>query len=296
MMDFKSLETVLWIERLGSFRAAADALRMTQPAVSVRISHLEALLGASIFHRAPKSITLTPVGMTVVQYARQILDLRDEMIQTVKGHQDATGILRIGAIETISQTWISDLLIEIRHKYPNLTVDLEISVSDEISRKITKGMLDVGFFLGPVNSPRLIESELCNYETAMVGREHFALPSNGKLDLGQVPSISIMTLSRNTIPHSAIRNFLAREGIVHHRVDTMSSLPSILALTLGGEGLALLPYAVMRDYLASGKLRVFETGMKLPLLRCVAGRLISHGSAIVEDVISIAERVSANVT
>ncbi|MBO1325409.1 LysR family transcriptional regulator [Acetobacter sp. TBRC 12305] len=295
-MDFKTLEAVLWIDRLGSFRAAAEALHMTQPAVSVRISQLETALDARVFYREPKSVTLTPVGMTLVHYAKQILELRDELVETIKGHQEASGIIRIAAIETIAQTWISDLLMEIRHKYPNLTVDLEIAISDEISRKITKGMVDVGFFLGPVNSPKMIESELCRYETALVGEGSLSFQNADKLDLGQVPSISIVTMSRNTIPHSAIRNFLAREGIVHHRVDTMSSIPSILTITLRGEGLALLPYAVMREYLASGKLRVFETGMKLPVLRCVAGRLINHGSPVIEDIVSIAERVSASIT
>ncbi|WEQ54485.1 LysR family transcriptional regulator [Komagataeibacter nataicola] len=292
MIDFKSLEAVVWIDRLGSFKGAAEALRMTQPAISVRISQIERLLDAQLFYRTPKSVTLTPVGVTFLHYATQMLNLREELVETIRGHNDERGILRIGAMETVAHSWLPEFLREVGHKYPNMTVDLEISISEEIAHKITKGMLDIGFFIGPVNSPKMIESELCSYETALVGARDLFVETVGKIDLHRVPSISIITLSRNTLPHSTMRNFLAREDIIHHRINAMSSIPTILTMLLQGESLAFLPRAVMEDHIRKGDIRVIDTGMKLPLLRCVAGRLISHGSRVIEDVVSIAERLA----
>lgn len=160
-MDFKSLEAVIWVDRLGSFKAAAEALRMTQPAVSARISQLEAMLDARIFYRSGKRVSLTPVGVTLVNYAERILSLREAAVATIKGHNEEHGIIRIGTMETAVHTWLPSLMCVISDKYQQVTVDLDVNVSDEIQRKILKGMLDVGFYIGATNSPMLTETHLC---------------------------------------------------------------------------------------------------------------------------------------
>lgn len=291
-MDFKSLEAVLWIDRLGGFKAASEVLRMTQPAISIRVSQLEALLGARIFHRAAKRVVPTPVGLTLIRYAERILELRDEAILTIKGHSEENGILRLGAMETAVHTWLSRLLCRIDEKYPNITVDLDISISDDIQRKVAKGMLDVGLFIGPVNSPMMIETPICSFDVGLIAPRAVVDELTGRIDLGSLPSLPIMTFSRNTVPHSMLRNLLARQGIGHHRVNAMSSVPTIVNMLLNGTGLGLLPPDVVRDHLESGALCVLDTGLVLPPLNCVAGRLIKHGSSLVEDIVVMAQEVA----
>lgn len=290
-MDFKSLEAVIWIDRLGGFKAAAEALRMTQPAVSVRIAQMEAALGAKIFYRTGKTVTLTPVGMTLLQYAERILELRDEAISTIKGHNEENGIIRIGAMETVVHTWLSSLMCALSDKYPHVTVDLDVTVSDEIQRKILKGMLDIGIYIGATNSPMMVETHLCYFEMALVCSSQIQLDGKERANLNTLPSMPIMTFSRNTVPHAILRSLLAREGIVHHRICAMNSVPTIINMLCDGMGLALLPVIMIKHYLDSGELKIINMGLKIPAMECVAGRLAKHGSNIVDDIVALAAEV-----
>lgn len=290
-MDFKSLEAVIWVDRLGGFKAAAEALRMTQPAISVRIAQMEAGLGAKIFYRNGKSVTLTPVGMTLLQYAERILELRDEAIATIKGHNEERGIIRIGAVETVVHTWLPSLMCSLSDKYPHVTVDLDVTVSDEIQRKILKGMLDIGIYIGATNSPMMVETHLCYFEMALVCSSQIQLDTDNRADLNTLPAMPIMTFSRNTVPHVILRSLLAREGIVHHRICAMNSVPTIINMLCNGIGLALLPVVMIKDYLESGQLKIINLGVKIPAMECVAGRLAKHGSNIVDDIVTLANEI-----
>ncbi|ACI52012.1 transcriptional regulator, LysR family [Gluconacetobacter diazotrophicus PA1 5] len=291
-MDLKSLEAVLWIDRLGGFKAAAEALRMTQPAISIRVSQLEAMLETRIFHRSGKRVVPTPVGVTLIHYAERILQLRDEALLTIKGHNEENGILRLGTVETTAHTWLAQLLCRIDEKYPNITVDLDIGISDDIQRKVAKGMLDVGLFMGPVNSPMMIETPVCSFEVALLAHRTVVGQRGGRTDLGSLPALPIMTFSRNTVPHSMLHRLLGREGGSHHRVHAMSSVPTIVSMLLSGAGLALLPPDVVREHLDSGALCRLDVGQALPPLNCVAGRLMKYSSGLVEDVVAMARNVA----
>jgi len=69
MVDFKSIETFLWVVTLGSFGGAARKLNTTQPAISQRISQLEAEVGVKLLQRDSRSVMPTPSGRQMMQYA-----------------------------------------------------------------------------------------------------------------------------------------------------------------------------------------------------------------------------------
>ncbi|WP_259650210.1 LysR family transcriptional regulator [Gluconacetobacter diazotrophicus] len=291
-MNLKSLEVLLSIDRLGGFKAAAESLRLTQPAISIRIAQLEHELGAKLFYRTGNQVSPTPIGKTLIYYAERILELHDEAVATIKGHSEKNGILRLGTIETVVHTWLPHLLSRIGVKYPNITIDLDIGNSDDIQRKVTKGMLDLGIFIGPVNSPVMIETSVYKFKLGLVASKKFKDARLEEIGLGNLPSLSLMTFSRNTVPHSMLCSLLAREGISRHRIHAMSSAPMIVNMLLKRPGLALIPQAVVRNHLESGELCLLDVGMPVPKVNCVAGRLIRHNSEIIEDVVKIARQVA----
>ena len=79
IMRMGHLETLVWIARLGSFRAAAARLHLTQPTISMRVRELEAQVGVALFDRRSYRARLTPRGREVVGYAEQILGLADRI-------------------------------------------------------------------------------------------------------------------------------------------------------------------------------------------------------------------------
>ena len=76
MVDFKALETFLWVVTLGSFRGAAQKLNTTQPAVSQRIAQLERELGVRLLQRDHRNASPTPSGRQLMLYAEKLIGLR----------------------------------------------------------------------------------------------------------------------------------------------------------------------------------------------------------------------------
>ena len=113
-MNLRFLETFVWLARLRSFRLTAERLHATQAAISSRISALEQELGVRLFERGPKEATLTQDGSKALPFAEQMLKLNQAMLASVGDRSKVSGLLRLGAIESIVHTWLPDLLKRIR--------------------------------------------------------------------------------------------------------------------------------------------------------------------------------------
>src|SRR5260370_27173117 len=73
MVDFKSIETFLWVVTLGSFRAAGEKLNTTQPAISQRIAQLEREVGVKLLNRDHRVASPTPSGRQLMVYAEKLM-------------------------------------------------------------------------------------------------------------------------------------------------------------------------------------------------------------------------------
>ncbi|HEY9569961.1 MAG TPA: LysR family transcriptional regulator [Metalysinibacillus sp.] len=136
----------------NSFTKAAEALGMTQSAVSHAVSSLEREFGFVLFHRNRAGLTLTNEGEAMLRKMRLVLEA-EELVQ-----QEATnllgmttGTLRIGVISSISSSWMPGLIQMMDTHYPGITIDLREGDYYEIERWLTNGEIDAGF-LNAMNS------------------------------------------------------------------------------------------------------------------------------------------------
>ena len=98
MVDFKALETLVWVATLQSFHRAAARLNTTQPAVSQRIAQLEAEVGQRLLVREKRQVVPTDAGRRVLDYAERLLKLRAEMLHAVADRSAIRGTLRLGGL------------------------------------------------------------------------------------------------------------------------------------------------------------------------------------------------------
>src|SRR5215831_11744178 len=99
-MDFDQLKTFLEVAKLGSFSRAAEKVLRSQPAVSAQIRQLEQEYGQRLFDRSAKCVRLTPAGEVVLDYARQMVNLRGSSFHAISDWNGVpTGTLSIGANE-----------------------------------------------------------------------------------------------------------------------------------------------------------------------------------------------------
>lgn len=263
MPDFRSLETFFWVAQLRSFKAAAERLHTTQPAVSLRIANLEDELGVKLLERGPRLAMPTPRGRLLLDYADRFLKLRAEMIDAVAVPDALSGVVRLGVSETIVHTWLAQFIERVHTLFPRVTLDIEVDVSPLLATRLVDHRLDIAFLLGDVADPAIVTTPLCRYPLAFVASPSLPIP-NAAVPLEDLVAWPLITYPRTTQPYIELVRLFNVPGIVKPRVYASSSLSTIIRMAIDGIGISVIPPVVAERERGEGRLRLLPVAVPLP--------------------------------
>src|SRR5438477_9800300 len=163
MTDFKAIETFMWVVTLGSFRGAAQKLNTTQPAISQRIAQLEREVGVRLLQRDRRMVLPTPSGRQMMVYAEKLIGMRAEMMAEVGDRSAMRGVLRLGVAETIVHTWLPRLVKSVNDVYPNLSLEIEVDITPNLSARLLAQEIELAFVVGPLSAPDVQNRVPCDY-------------------------------------------------------------------------------------------------------------------------------------
>jgi len=149
-MSLRALRTLLAIAKHGSFVRAAEAVHLTQSAVSLHVRALEQDFDAVLFDRSRRIPVLTEAGHRAVERARQIIDLYDGIAAELGEDSELHGRLRIGAINTALAGILPAALAALREQHPRLRVLVNSGMSAELAARVDAGELDAAITTEPV--------------------------------------------------------------------------------------------------------------------------------------------------
>jgi len=135
--DWDLYRTFLAVAREGSLSGAARALGLTQPTVARHIDALERLIGADLFLRTQRGLTLTDIGQEIRPHAETLALVASTLLRTASGRPgDARGSVRISASEVVGVEHLPPILTALRRRHPGLVVELVLSnVVDDLLRR-----------------------------------------------------------------------------------------------------------------------------------------------------------------
>lgn len=283
-MKFDQIRTFLWVARLGGFRKAAERLHLSQPAVSTRIANLEDELRVPLFERGPGDLVLTKHGTLLLSYAEQMLFVEEEIKQRVANPSEAEGLFRVGASETIAQSWLPDFLKSFSQQYPRVNVDLTVDISLNLRAALLERRLDLALLMGPVS-----EFTVENVSLPPFDLHWYRATSNPQMDLDQIPIISY---SSKTRPYRELMSELSKRIGPKARVFASASLSASLKMIVAGIAVGPYPRALAEEYLSSGQIVEFDPGFALQPLEFTASYLSEPRSFLVETSAKIARDVA----
>jgi len=290
MVDFKALETFLWVATLRSFRGAAEKLNTTQPAVSMRIAQLEDFLGIRLIERDRRRVSPTQKGLEMLGYAERLMRLRAEMIDAVGNSSTMRGLVRLGVSESIVHTWLPVLIERVNAAYPNLELEIEVDISPNLHEQLLNKELNLGLLLGPISHPALQSRPLCSFPVGFVCSDKIRFGKN-RIELEDIAKWPIITFSRNTQPYSNVRELFERKGL-RPTIHASASLATIVRMALDGIGVAVIPSAIIDNIAFAGRLRVLKTRPELPKLNFVVSWPATPDNFAAQKVAEIAGKVA----
>lgn len=258
MLSFGHLEALIAIAELGSFRAAAERLGVTQPTISMRVKELEQSLNAKLFDRSSYRPQLTADGREILKYAQRMMVLIRDMQASVLDGAGMAGTIRLGAADTFALTCLPTLLARIEDRFPRLKVALDIDYSFNLNRKLHNSELDIAFLTAPVAGSDVLIEDLVPIDLVWVASPRVSVPEQ-RLSPADLKDVPIITNPEPSNLYTTAIEWFAGAGLEPARLSTCNSLTYMVRLAAAGVGVTLLPAAILRAEVDSGLLRILET-------------------------------------
>lgn len=240
------LETLLWIARLGTFRAAADRLGTTQPAISARVREIEAQLGMEVFRREGRGVTLTARGRQLVQDCEPLLAGFERALMVAGDHAGARGVVRIGAGEIAAASCLPGFVGELAADLPGVTLEIELDLTARMLQHLLAGTRDIVFLAGPVASPGVITRPI-----GAVGLLWLASPATLAAKEAALP---LWSVGAHSPIHQVLLGEVARGAVPCRSVNLCNNVQTMIEIVAGGAGAGLFPETMARPALAEGRL------------------------------------------
>jgi DNA-binding transcriptional LysR family regulator len=242
-MDLRQFETFVSIATLRSFRAAANRLNVTQPAISLRLAALERELNVKLIERSGSLVRPTAKGLELLAHAEQVLDGVNRFKSTARSSGEAQTV-RLGATSTIVHAWLTDLLRLLRAEFPNLGLEMTIDTTPRLRARLIAGELDVAILMGGVHEAGVRQVPLRSYRTAwLASREIASRFSGSHVSLQEIAQHWIITYARDSATYASIEELFRFNALYRQQLSSSNSVEAIIRLARAGLAIGALSEA-----------------------------------------------------
>jgi DNA-binding transcriptional LysR family regulator len=241
-----------------SFTKAAEALFMTQPAVTFQIRQLEEHFNTRLFDRAHGRIALTPAGQVALEYAERILGMSAELDTRLKEMSgQVAGPLLIGASTTIAEFLLPQVLGEFKARYPGVVPRLFVANSEAVQDRVAERALDLGFIEGESHLPSLVSDVICDDELQVVCAPAHPLAKLKSATPKALTEHAYISREPGSGTREVIDHYLQKAGVPPDTMQVVMELGSpeaLKGLVATGLGFAIMSRATVTKETQLGQL------------------------------------------
>ncbi|ASR88971.1 LysR family transcriptional regulator [Alcaligenes faecalis] len=256
-ISIRQLEVFVGIATLGTVRACAANIHLSQPAASMALAELEKQLDCPLFERTPGRMQLTSRGKQLLPHAREILERLREM-QSQQNERELRGEIRIGASNTVGNYLIGDLVGPFVRQHPRVSLHVSVDNTANIINQLLEHSCDIACVEGPVNHPQL-EAWIWRDDALVVcAAPDHPLATTTTLKKQDFAGMSWIMRERGSASRALTEQALnVLPG--GHVLMELGQVEAIKQAVIAGLGLACLPQAATQDAVANQRLRILDT-------------------------------------
>ncbi|MCR4902814.1 MAG: LysR family transcriptional regulator [Butyrivibrio sp.] len=255
-MNIEYLQEFLMLSKTHSYSKACDLLYMNQSTLSKHIKTLEADLNVALFDRNTRNVTLTSYGEQLLPYAEKICDLNYKYQHELS--QKKNNALSIGAIPSMAQYGIVDIILKFKEKYPDFKIMIDEMDSKDLKKNILTGTNELAF-MRIFNTPFYMDDGSTDnivyipyfhdYLVALIPKTH-PLYGEKELTLHQLEDSRLCLLQKNTLQYDVCINAFQAANIIPNIFYVSHRVNNIIEMSKNGNCIALLltpPYSEHAD-------------------------------------------------
>ncbi len=250
-IDLRQFRQFVTIAELGSYRRAADALHIAQPALSVSIQKLEHAVGVQLLVRGARGVTLTPAGQALMDDARRALFHADQArLAARRVALGERGTLRLGFVGSATYMLLPNCLPTFRARYPDVSLELHEDSTIGLVAKLRANDIDAGLVRGPLAEDAALASwviERDDWILAVPAGHRFE--GHAPIDLARMRGENFVMYSPVKVPglHGLALALCQKAGFAPRISQEAIQVQTLVSLVASGMGVALVP-GVARAY------------------------------------------------
>lgn len=249
-LTLQQLRYIVAIDRERSFREAARACHVSQPALSAQVKRAEEILDVVVFDRTRQPVVVTERGALVLAHARVVVDQVDKLATFLDGGPEHAGSFRLGIIPSLASTVVPLFLPRFVETYPHVELEIVEAKTEDLVRRLRDGALDAGIAALPLGIPSLTERVLF-HETfyAYLSPGH-ALASRARIRQSDLVDEAVWLLREGHCFRTQALHLCSvdarscRPSMIRFDADSFDTL---VRLVDAGIGVTVLPELVVRS-------------------------------------------------
>jgi Transcriptional regulator len=261
-MDLKQLNSFVTICKLQSFTGAADELGYAQSTITTQIKLLESELEVKLFERIGKNISLTHQGKRLLPYAKQMMKMSAEIKDVITNDSVPSGVLTIGAAESLCVLRLPGILKEYRRLYPKVEISLKFGSCSEFRHFLRDNIIDVAFSLGTkIEGNDFVTEIVSNEEMLLLTAPGHKLINKEIVYPRDIENEQLILTEVGCSYRAVFENMLGSYNIKPNLILETGSVQAIKQFTMSGLGISLLPKVAVEEELAQGRLVKLNWGI-----------------------------------
>lgn len=254
-METRVLQNFLRVAQAGKLGHAAAELNIAQPALSRQIALLEADVGAQLFVRHRRGVTLTEAGLLFRDHARTILAALEQARAEVSATaQNPSGTVTLGLPTSMFYVLSADAVAAYRARYPNVFLRVHEAVGHVIEALFRGGQLDAAILIEPGATPGVALTPLVAEDICLVGPKEAGLSLDIPVSLDELATAPMIMLDAANHVRTKIEGLLAQNDLSLNPAMEMEGQPLTFEMVRRGLGHTVLPRSAAGRELAAGRM------------------------------------------
>jgi DNA-binding transcriptional LysR family regulator len=253
-IDLGHVEALVEVSRMGSISRAAEALFVTQPALTARLQSMERALGTPLLVRSRHGSRLTEAGRALLPHAERALAAlrqgRDAVDEVKTG---GGGRLTIGAAPAVSTYVLPAMLHRFQARHPRVRLVVRSGHSEEILEMVLREEVEIGL-MRPIQHPEVSATLLYEDELVLVVHRGHRFAAGGHVRMGELANEHLILFDRTSSYHELTSAIVRQAGISPRgqlEVDNIDAAKRMVEQRLG---IALLPRTSVQAEIGTGRL------------------------------------------
>ncbi|TFF39402.1 LysR family transcriptional regulator [Pseudomonas sp. RIT623] len=244
--DLNDLKAFRAVVEQGSFRRAAESVRITQSALSRRIDKLETALGVKLLERTTRKVALTNVGRAFLPQVERLLDDLDLALLSVgDGGALRTGTLTIACVPSAAYYFMPHAIRAFHGQYPKVRISLLDASANEVSAAVASGEADFGVSFTGNLAPEIEFSPLLEERYVIACRQDHPLARQAVVTWAEAYSHDYITLGKASGNRLVLDRALAGMPLEKQSICEAQHVTTLLGLIEAGLGIAAVPSIAM---------------------------------------------------